>query len=94
MTKEQSIQSKIVDYIKNIGGIPVVQTEYGIYSQMGVPDILACIKGRFVAIEVKRPKEKPRPTQIAWLDAIERAGGIAFWAVSLEEVKDKLKELL
>lgn len=93
MVKEQSIQDKIVKYIESIGGVPIVQTEYGIYARMGVPDILACVKGRFVAIEVKRPKQKPRPTQLAWLDAIERAGGVAFWATSVEEVQDKIKEL-
>jgi hypothetical protein len=45
----------------------------------GVPDIIACFNGRFVAIEVKRPGKKPTPLQIRRLLEIERAGGFALW---------------
>lgn len=93
MTKEQDIQTKIMDYIKSIGGLPIKQNQIGIYAQAGVPDIIACIKGRFVAIEVKRPKQKPKPIQEAWLRAINDVGGYAFWSDNLDDVKAKLKEL-
>lgn len=89
---EQDIQDSIMTYIKSIGGLPIKQNQIGIYGQAGVPDILACIKGRFVAIEVKRPGQKPRPIQISFLEAIEKKGGIAFWSDSLDKVKDRLKE--
>lgn len=94
MTKghlEQDIQSKIMEYIKSIGGLPIKQNQIGIYAQAGVPDIIACVNGRFVAIEVKRPGQKPKPIQYAFIDAINKAGGFAFWTDNLEEVKTKLK---
>lgn len=94
MAKEQDIQTSIMNYIKSIGGLPIKQNQIGIYGQAGVPDIIACIKGRFVAIEVKRPKQKPKPIQYAWLEAIKAAGGIAFWADNLESVKEVLKKEL
>ena len=58
MAKEQDIQTNIMNYIRSIGGLPIKQNQIGIYAQAGVPDIIACIKGRFVAIEVKKPKKK------------------------------------
>ena len=93
MAKEQDIQTQIMDYIKSIGGIPIKQNQIGIYATAGVPDILACIVGKFVAIEVKKPGQKPKPIQVAWINAINSAGGVAFWADNLEDVKRKLQEL-
>ena len=65
----------------------------GIYAKAGVSDILACIKGRFVAIEVKRPGNKPTAVQLQFIKAVNSIGGLAFWADNLQDVKDKLKEL-
>lgn len=45
----------------------------------GTPDILACIAGRFIAIELKRDeKEKPAPIQRYALAKISNAGGLSF----------------
>ena len=93
MAKEQDIQASIMNYISSIGGLPVKFNNMGIYAKAGVSDILACIKGRFVAIEVKRPGKKPSDLQERFLDAINTIGGLAFWADNLQDVKDKLKEL-
>lgn len=94
MSKEQNIQDKIMDYIKSIGGLPVKFNNIGIYAKAGVSDILACIRGRFVAIEVKKPGNKPSALQENFISAINSIGGFAFWADNLQDVKDKLKELL
>lgn len=89
---EQHIQTSIMRYIKSVGGLPIKQNQIGIYAQAGVPDIIACIKGRFVAIEVKKPGEKPKPIQEAFLDSITRKGGVAFWTDNLDKVKSELKK--
>lgn len=91
--KEQDIQTSIINYIKSIGGLPIKQNQIGIYAQAGVPDLLVCCYGRFVGIEVKRPGQKPKPIQNAFLDAINKAGGIGFWADNLDIVKEKLSEI-
>lgn len=93
MAKEQDIQTSIMNYISSIGGLPIKFNNMGIYAKAGVSDILACIKGRFVAIEVKRPGKKPSDLQERFLDAVNTIGGFAFWADNLQDVKDKLKEL-
>ena len=94
MPKEQNIQTAIMDYIKSIGGLPIKQNQIGIYAQAGVPDIIACIRGRFVAIEVKKTGQKPKPIQYAFIDAINGCGGLAFWADNLEDVRKTIKENL
>ena len=93
MTKEQDIQTTIMNYISSIGGLPIKFNNIGIYAKAGVSDILACIKGRFVAIEVKKPGGKPSALQLQFIAAINNIGGLAFWADNLQDVKDKLKEL-
>lgn len=89
---EQHIQTSIMKYIKSIGGLPIKQNQIGIYAQAGVPDIIACIKGRFVAIEVKQPGKKPEPIQEMFLESINKKGGIAFWTDNLDRVKGILKK--
>ena len=93
MPKEQTIQDSIMNNIRSIGGLPVKFNNFGIYAKAGVSDILACIKGRFVAIEVKRPGNKPSAVQLQFIIAVNSIGGLAFWADNLQDVKDKLKEL-
>lgn len=48
----------------------------------GVSDLLACYKGRFIAIEVKAPGKRGNlsDAQARFLDAVEKAGGIAIVA--------------
>ena len=67
---------------------------------VGTPDILCCwpMPARscthgavFVAVECKRPGGKLRPEQAATIDAINRAGGVAFVADSIEAVERALK---
>lgn len=93
MTKEQDIQTSIMNYISSIGGLPLKFNNIGIYAKAGVSDILACIRGRFVAIEVKKPGNKPSALQENFINAVNKIGGFAFWADNLQDVKDKLKEL-
>jgi len=58
----------------------------------GVPDILTCIKGRFVAIEVKTPTGRLTKIQQYQMDQINKSGGVAFVATSLADVRMELKD--
>lgn len=56
---------------------------------VGVPDLIACVHGKFVAIELKRPDKQSTThakLQLYILDKIKRAGGIAFRSSSYDEV--------
>ena len=94
MTKEQDIQTSIMNYISSIGGLPLKFNNIGIYAKAGVSDIIACIKGRFVAIEVKRSGKKPTQLQENFIKAVNTVGGLAFWADNLQDVKDIIKKEL
>lgn len=48
----------------------------------------------FCAIEVKRPGNKPTGIQQKFIDKINGLGGIAFYAVSVDDAKQKLNERL
>lgn len=53
---------------------------------VGSSDIIGMMPdGRFLAIEVKAPGEKPRDNQYAFIAAVQKQGGVAGWATSVEE---------
>lgn len=47
------------------------------FQEIGIPDLLVCLAGRFVGIEVKQPGEGLRPRQRKVLNEIFAAGGVA-----------------
>ena len=58
----------------------------------GVPDIIACFKGRFLAIEAKAGNNKPTALQAREIEKIQQAGGHA--AVINENNLDLLEFLI
>lgn len=63
-------------------------------SAPGCSDLLVCLPdGTFAAVEIKRPGNKPRPLQEAFLDDVRRHGGVALWVTSPEELLARLKEM-
>jgi len=59
----------------------------GGFGASGIPDIVACIKGRFIGIEAKAGKGKPTALQEKNLSQIMDAGGIAI-LVNEHGIKD------
>lgn len=47
------------------------------YTQSGVPDLLCCVNGNFLALEVKAERGRPSALQLHSLKSIDKAGGIA-----------------
>ena len=86
---EQGIQSKIIAYLKS-RNIYYVKTI--VCSKAGTPDIIACDKGRFIAVEVKAEKGTLTPLQARTLDEIQNAGGRAIVARSVEDVRKWMEE--
>lgn len=60
------------------------------YGCRGSPDILAVIAGRSVGVEVKVGRDRQRPDQAAFADAMHRAGGVYILARSVEDVINRL----
>ena len=86
MKSEQTIQSEILKYLKSVGAYTI---KVSAATKSGIPDIICCYKGRFVAIEVKRPETKTNvsPLQVANITMIINAQGEAIVAWDKEMVK-------
>lgn len=63
------------------------------YGTGGIPDIIACINGRFLAFEVKTETGKLTKLQEITMQKIKSAKGQAFKVTSATEVAVILKEL-
>ena len=89
---ERDIVSAIMRFLKNEVSCFAWKT-HGNQFSAGIPDIIACVHGRFVAFEVKQPGGKPTKLQEATLRRIGAAGGVATVVHSLNEAKEALKNV-
>ena len=89
MPTEQQIQSQVIKYLESIGCyvVKVITSNHS-----GTPDICACLNGRWISIEMKKPGAKPDPLQLHHLQMVQKAGGLATWASSLNQVQDFLAQ--
>jgi hypothetical protein len=88
-------------FISQIGGFSVpVDTPGLLYTREGIPakfgtkgalDIAAIVNGKAVWIDAKTGADRLKPAQSKFCDAVERAGGIAFAAKSVEDVANRLR---
>lgn len=94
LAAEKNYENKIKHYIEELGGWQV-KFFANMMTKSGVPDILACVGGYFVAIEVKAQKGKPSELQLYQCAKIRKAGGFAFIAYpsGWEELKKILYKL-
>ena len=83
MKESEFTRKKIRPYLESLGA-RVVKYHGSAMNESGVADLLVCFPpaGRFVAIEVKMAGEQPRPNQVAFLESIRKAGGLAVFAHS------------
>jgi len=63
------------------------------YGRAGIPDIICCFGGRFIAIECKAGKGTTTALQDRELAAIRTAGGMAVVVneTNIDELKEKLQ---
>lgn len=98
--RESDIQTAIREYLQLRGcvvvrvnsGAIVVNDNHGQRmfrgAKAGTSDLLVCLPwGRFAAIEVKKPGEKPTDLQRAFLESVRAAGGVAMVVTRIEDVE-------
>lgn len=68
----------------------------GPMSKSGIPDIIACVNGTLVGIEVKAPNGKPSELQKRNIRLIQESKGIGYilYPHQFEAFKKDMKELL
>lgn len=91
--KEKTITNKVLKYLKEQPCCFAFKEFGGLYGTAGIPDVLCCYNGKFVAFEVKTPNGKLSKLQEIILQKIKNANGHAYKVTSLNEVKEILKNL-
>ena len=76
MAEEKLFENKIKAYLKSIGAY-FIKTHGDRFSKVGTPDIIACINGHFVAVEVKATNGRPSELQKYHINQIKESGGFA-----------------
>ena len=76
MTPEAKVKKQVKKILDDIGAYHFSPMTAG-YGKSGVPDIIACYKGKFIGIECKAGKNTPTLLQIRNMDEIKRNNGLA-----------------
>lgn len=89
---EKEIVAAILRHLRTLPRCFTWKEHGGMYGTAGIPDIIACIDGRFFAFEVKQPGGRLTRLQETTIAKIEAAGGVALMVTSVAEVKALLAE--
>lgn len=63
-------------------------------AKKGVSDVLACWKGRLIAIEIKIGTDRLSDEQIGFMRNIQNVGGVAFVVADFKDFKKQWEEIL
>lgn len=77
MAAEKIFENKVKAFLKQEGAWFLKYWGGGEFTKSGVPDILACVNGVFLAIEVKSPIGRPSKLQLFTIEEIKKSGGVA-----------------
>jgi Holliday junction resolvase len=76
LTPEGKVKAKVVKILRDEGVYYFFPATHG-YGRSGVPDIVCCVAGKFLAIECKAGGNKATALQIREIETIRQAGGVA-----------------
>jgi len=75
-TPEKRVKEAVVKVLKAEGVYYFFPATHG-FGRSGVPDIICCVNGHFLAIECKANGGKPTALQIKEIESIRISGGTA-----------------
>lgn len=87
-----SLLAGVKKYLNQLG-VYVFKYHGTNFTSRGVPDLICCYQGKFIAIELKSGKDKLTELQKHNLDLIQQSGGVAFTARSLDDVKKVFNDI-
>ena len=92
MTPEGKVKKKVLEILTSNGAYYCMPVTGG-YGRSGVPDIIACFHGKFLAIECKAGKNLPTALQLKAINDIRSAGGraLVIYEDNLEELEFVIK---
>lgn len=77
MAAEKQFENKVKKFLTDNGCWVLKYWAGAAFTQSGIPDLLVCCNGYFVAIELKAPNGKPSDLQKYQIRQIKKAGGVA-----------------
>lgn len=91
MTKEQKIESYLIQKVRTLGGNAY---KLVLFNAMGFPDRTVVLPGGKIGfIELKAPGKRPSCLQDAWLHKLVQLGFIARWADSKQKIDEVLNDI-
>ena len=91
--KEADLITTIKKYLATLPETFAWKEHGGQYGTAGIPDIIVCHRGRFIALEAKVGKNTPTKLQTVTIEQIRKAGGTAAVVRSVADVKTIISEL-
>ena len=91
--KEADLITAIKKYLASVPDTFAWKEHGGQYGTAGIPDIIVCHRGHFIALEAKVGKNQPTTLQSVTIEHIRKAGGTAAVVRSVEDVKTIIREL-
>jgi hypothetical protein len=87
---EAKLVKKIQNLIQVEGGRSFKIHGEDTFQEVGIPDLLCCLWGIFIGVEVKLPGEPLRPMQVVALREIYHSGGVAAVVETAKQAIDLL----
>lgn len=91
---ESDFVRRIRRYLDSVEGCFSWKEHGGMYGTAGIPDVICCLRGKFIAFEAKVPGNKPTRLQEKTIERINGCGGIAKVVYTLDEVKSVVESVL
>lgn len=93
VTPESKVKKRVREMLDALGIYHFMPPANG-FGRAGIPDIIACMDGHFIAIECKAGKGTTTALQDRELDRIHNAGGTTYIAreSNIDELQQILKE--
>ena len=92
---EKSLEKKIKKHLGSHGHY-FFKVHGSLFQRVGIPDIIACINGKFVGIEVKNPNGKGNASKVQEfnLDLIQKSGGYTLLTDNFSDYLDFYNEVI
>lgn len=92
--KEKWVKTQVTKHLKGLGVYYFYPVASG-YMSIGVPDIVACIQGKFIGIECKVGSNKPTVLQRKNLEAIQINKGVAMVVneINIKEMMEVIDDI-
>ena len=88
---ESDLQDKCISHAKNMG-VYTIRIQPDGFGLKGIPDLIMCIDGKFVGVELKVGNNTKSPAQRIQAKRIQKAGGLVYEVRTLNEFKKLIKE--